>query len=195
MNQIRLFEPSFSDSMESVFRRLLAPWNGEIEAPSLRMRIDVTETPQAYAVEADLPGVNKQDIDVRVHGNVVQIDAQIKRESRKGGNGDRLLRSERYMRAMSRAHLRWLRMSMRTRSRRTTTTGCFLWSCPRSRRKSPAGSPLAEGCARHRLVLVWIKRRCAGALDTSSGSKHFRSLPCTSESWSRSMAVRHPPGP
>lgn len=96
MNQIRLFEPSFSDSMESAFRRLLAPWNGEIEAPSLRMRIDVTETPQAYAVEADLPGVNKQDIDVRVHGNVVQIDAQIKRESRKGGNGDRLLRSERY---------------------------------------------------------------------------------------------------
>ncbi len=96
MNQIRLLEPGFGDSVESAFRRLLAPWNAEIETPSLRMRIDVTETPQAYAVEADLPGVNKQDIDVRVHGNVVQIDAQVKRESRKTSNGDRMLRSERY---------------------------------------------------------------------------------------------------
>lgn len=96
MNQIRLLEPSFGDSIESAFRRLLAPWNGDIETPTLRMRVDVTETPQAYAVEADLPGVNKQDIDVRVHGNVVQIDAEVKRESRKSGDGDRLLRSERY---------------------------------------------------------------------------------------------------
>lgn len=47
MNQIRLIEPGFSDSIESAFRRLLAPWNGDIDTPSLRMRIDVTETPQA----------------------------------------------------------------------------------------------------------------------------------------------------
>jgi HSP20 family protein len=54
-------------------------------------------------VEADLPGVKKDDIDVRVHGNVVQIDAEIKRESRKTGNGDRLLRSERYQGSISRS--------------------------------------------------------------------------------------------
>lgn len=103
MNQLRLIEPGFSDSMESAFRRLLAPWNAEVDTPSLRMRIDVTETPQAYEVEADLPGVKKDDIDVRVHGNVVQIDAEIKRESRKTGNGDRLLRSERYQGSISRS--------------------------------------------------------------------------------------------
>lgn len=103
MNQIRLMEPGFSDSFESAFRRLLAPWNGDIDTPSLRMRIDVTETPQAYEVEADLPGVSKEDINVRVHGNVVQIDAEVKRESRKTSNGDRMLRSERYQGSVSRS--------------------------------------------------------------------------------------------
>ena len=103
MNQIRLLEPGLSDSLENAFRRFLSPWNGEVVAPALRMRIDVTETPQAYAVEADMPGVNKEDIDVRVHGNLVQIDAEIKRQSQRPTNGDKLLRSERYQGSISRS--------------------------------------------------------------------------------------------
>jgi HSP20 family protein len=103
MNQIRLLEPGLSDSLETAFRRFLSPWNGEVDAPALRMRIDVTETPQAYAVEADMPGVNKEDIDVRVHGNLVQIDAEIKRQSQRPSNGDKLLRSERYQGSISRS--------------------------------------------------------------------------------------------
>jgi len=103
MNQIRLLEPGLGDSIETAFRRFLAPWNGDIDVPALRMRIDVTETPQAYAVEADLPGVNKEDIDVRVHGNLVQIDAEIKRQSQRPTNGDKLLRSERYQGSISRS--------------------------------------------------------------------------------------------
>jgi HSP20 family protein len=103
MNQIRLLEPGLSDSLETAFRRFLSPWNGEVDAPALRMRIDVTETPQAYAVEADMPGVNKEDIDVRVHGNLVQIDAEIKRQSQRPTNGDKLLRSERYQGSISRS--------------------------------------------------------------------------------------------
>ena len=83
MTQIRLLEPSFGDSIDNAFRRFLSPWNGELDNPALRMRIDVSETPQAYAIEADLPGVNKDDINVRIHGNMVQIDAEIRRESDK----------------------------------------------------------------------------------------------------------------
>jgi HSP20 family protein len=103
MNQIRLLEPGLSDSLETAFRRFLSPWNGEVDAPALRMRIDVTETPQAYAVEADMPGVNKEDINVRVHGNLVQIDAEVKRQSQRPTNGDKLLRSERYQGSISRS--------------------------------------------------------------------------------------------
>jgi HSP20 family protein len=103
MNQIRLPEPGLGDSIETAFRRFLSPWNGDLDVPALRMRIDVSETPQAYAVHADLPGVNKEDIDVRVHGNLVQIDAEIKRESKQATNGDKLLRSERYQGNISRS--------------------------------------------------------------------------------------------
>lgn len=82
MNQLRLLEPGFGDSVESAIRHFLSPWSSELDSPALRMRIDVKESPQAYAIEADLPGVNKEDIEVRVHGNVVQIDAEVKRESK-----------------------------------------------------------------------------------------------------------------
>ncbi len=103
MNQIRLLEPGLGDTLENAFRRFLTPWNGDIDTPALRMRIDVSETPQSYAVHADLPGVNKEDIDVRVHGNLVQIDAEVKRESKQSSNGDKILRSERYQGSISRS--------------------------------------------------------------------------------------------
>lgn len=38
-------------------------------------------------IKADIPGVKKKDINIRIDGNVVQIDAE--------GNGGNILRSER----------------------------------------------------------------------------------------------------
>jgi HSP20 family protein len=81
---------------------VLAPWSGEIDTSPLRMRLDIAETPEAYEIKADLPGVHKEDIQVRIHGNAVQIDAEIKREKEKK-NGDKVLRSERYQGAVSRS--------------------------------------------------------------------------------------------
>ena len=56
----------------------------------------------AYTVKADIPGVKKEDIKVRIDGNVVQIDAEVKHEKETKGNGDKVLRSERYYGNMSR---------------------------------------------------------------------------------------------
>jgi len=66
------------------------------------MRIDVSEKDNAYQVKADIPGVKKEDINVRIDGNVVQIDAEVKREKETKGNGDKVLRSERYYGNISR---------------------------------------------------------------------------------------------
>ena len=74
-------------------RRFLGPVAGELEAPELKMRIDVSEKDDAYLVKADIPGVKKEDINVRIDGNVVQIDAEVKREKETKGNGDKVLRS------------------------------------------------------------------------------------------------------
>lgn len=59
------------------------------------IRMDVSETDQAYKVKADMPGMNKEDIKIDVHGNQVTISAETKRES-EDKQGESLLRSERY---------------------------------------------------------------------------------------------------
>lgn len=102
MSTLRLLDPTFGDSFESSLRRFFSPSTFEGEAPQLKMRIDVTENEKGYAVKADIPGVKKEDISVRVEGNVVQIDAEAKSEKETRGNGDKVLRSERYFGTISR---------------------------------------------------------------------------------------------
>jgi HSP20 family protein len=102
MSNLRLLDPTFGDSFESSLRRFFSPTAFEGEAPQLKMRIDVTENDKGYAVKADIPGVKKEDISVRVEGNVVQIDAEAKSEKETRGNGDKVLRSERYYGTISR---------------------------------------------------------------------------------------------
>ena len=102
MSNLRLFDPGFSDSFDTAMRRFLAPMASEIHTPELKMRIDVSEKPESYLVKADIPGVKKEDINVRIDGNVVQIDAEVKREKETKGEGDKVLRSERYWGTVSR---------------------------------------------------------------------------------------------
>ena len=102
MSNLRVLDPTFNDSFESAMRRFFSPGVLEAETPALKMRIDVSEKDDAYQVKADIPGVKKEDINVRIDGNVVQIDAEVKREKETKGNGDKVLRSERYWGNISR---------------------------------------------------------------------------------------------
>jgi HSP20 family protein len=103
MSNLRLFEPAFADNFEQTMRRFFSPTAFEGEAPALNMRVDVSEKDNAYQVKADIPGVKKEDINVRIDGNIVQIDAEMKREKETRGNGDKILRSERYYGNVSRS--------------------------------------------------------------------------------------------
>lgn len=102
MNTLRVLDPSFGDNFESTLRRFFSPVAFDSETPALKMRIDVAEQDNAYEVKADIPGVKKEDINVRIDGNVVQIDAEVKREKETKGNGDKILRCERYYGNVSR---------------------------------------------------------------------------------------------
>lgn len=103
-SHLKLFEPSFIDPFESAFRRFLSParLGLDLEAQTLDMRLDISENDKAYVVKADVPGVKKEDINVRIDGNVVQIDAEVKREKEEKGDGGKVLRSERYYGTVSR---------------------------------------------------------------------------------------------
>ena len=103
MSNIRLLDPVFGDNFDAALRRFFSPALPEgDQPPHMKMRIDVTENDKAYNVKADIPGVKKEDIHVRVDGNVVQIDAQTQSAKETRGDGDKVLRSERYYGSISR---------------------------------------------------------------------------------------------
>ena len=104
MSSLRLLDPAFGDPFEGTLRRFFSsPAMLEGDAPQLKMRIDVSENEKAYKVQADLPGVKKEDIDVRVDGNVVSISAETRSEKETRGDGDRVLRCERTYGTISRS--------------------------------------------------------------------------------------------
>ena len=103
MANLRLFEPALSDPFETIFKRFMAPVRLEMENGSLDMRLDVAEMDGIYKVRADLPGVKKDDINVRIDGNIIQIDAEVKADPALQASGVKLLRSERLQGALSRA--------------------------------------------------------------------------------------------
>ena len=64
-------------------------------AAAAQLRVDVTEDDKSYSVRAEIPGVKKEDINVAVDGNQVEISAEVKNE-KAIKDGEKLLRSERY---------------------------------------------------------------------------------------------------
>ena len=79
---------------------MLRPLHGD-PMPS-QIRIDVSETDEAFEVKAEMPGVNKDDIDIQIRNSLVSISAEMKQEDRETKD-DRILRSERYFGRVSRS--------------------------------------------------------------------------------------------
>lgn len=73
---------------------------GEVSAPALK--VDVKERENAYAIHAEVPGVNKEDIHVSIDGAVVSISAE-RREEKEVKEGEQVLRSERYFGKVARS--------------------------------------------------------------------------------------------
>jgi HSP20 family protein len=83
-----------ADPFDEAFRGFLRPWRWEVAAETPQIRLDVDETDTAYTVNAEIPGVRKEDINVNIAGNQVSISAEVKKDSEEKKDG-RLLRSER----------------------------------------------------------------------------------------------------
>jgi HSP20 family protein len=94
MNELRLNDLFDLDPSESTFRGLLRPWRLDAPDRAPQIRLDVSEADGSYLVKADIPGVRKEDIDVRIDGNQVTISAELKQEKEEK-SGSRVLRSER----------------------------------------------------------------------------------------------------
>jgi HSP20 family protein len=85
------FDDRFEDLVRGFFRPALASGNGNTP----QIKVDVTENEKNYVVQAEIPGVKKDEINVAIDGNQVSISAEVKRET-EAKEGNRLLRNERY---------------------------------------------------------------------------------------------------
>jgi HSP20 family protein len=94
MNELRVNDLFDLDPFESSFRNMLRPWRLEGVERAPQIKIDISEQEGSYAVKADIPGVRKEDIDIRIDRNQVTISAEVKKEKEEKKDG-RVLRSER----------------------------------------------------------------------------------------------------
>ena len=91
------------DPLDDFFRGFFVrpvDFAGEKDAPVVK--IDVKEQEKNYLVHAEVPGVKKEDIHVAIDGAVVSISAE-RREEKDVREGERVLRSERYVGKVSRS--------------------------------------------------------------------------------------------
>lgn len=94
MNDLRVNDLFKLEPLEGGLFNLLRPWRLEGAERTPQIRIDLSEADGSYAVKAEIPGVRKEDIDVRIDGNQVTISAEVKQEKEEK-EGQRVLRSER----------------------------------------------------------------------------------------------------
>ena len=96
MANILRYEP-FGDAFDNLLRGFLVrPAAYEGQAPAAgRIKIDVSEKDDAYLVQAEIPGVRKEDIQVSVDGDEVSISAESCAE-KEVKEGERVLHRERY---------------------------------------------------------------------------------------------------
>jgi len=103
MNQLEkinrnLFSDFVKDNSFADF--IIKPLYGKYLPESIN--VDIAENATAYHLTAEIPGVNKDDIDVKVHGDTVTISTEIK-QNKEEKKDERVVKSERYYGYVSRS--------------------------------------------------------------------------------------------
>jgi HSP20 family protein len=94
-----LFDDFFKDVAPGFYVR---PLHGDSLPSPSQIKIDVRESPSAYTVVAEVPGVAKEDIHVTVEGSVVTLRAEIKQHDSQRED-EKVLRTERYYGSVARS--------------------------------------------------------------------------------------------
>jgi HSP20 family protein len=104
MNALSLFNPALASDVFDAFDRgfgLYTPLaNAAITAP----RVDVRETPTAYLMEMDLPGLSEKDVEISLKDRVLTISSikEASKEEKKTDEGVEYLIKERHSSAFER---------------------------------------------------------------------------------------------
>lgn len=105
MSNVTRYDPFSLEPVADLFQGFFRPMRNLAfsgETPLSDIKIDVSESDTGYTVKAELPGVDKKDIDVKIDGNLVSITAKAER-SKETKEGERVIRRERYSGVISRS--------------------------------------------------------------------------------------------
>lgn len=95
------YNSPFERLMDNMFEEFLAPLESQESAISTP-RMNVVENDQAFIVEADMPGVAKEDIKLSVDNRRVSIEGEVKRETTQK-DGQNMLHAERVISKFTRS--------------------------------------------------------------------------------------------
>ena len=104
MKAVTLYRPSVLENALSGFDRYMESFFGDnFLSPSDRIfnrlpSVDVRETEKSYIIEAELPGFEEKDIQIRLDGSNLTIEskkAEERNEDSKAGEGNYLIRERR----------------------------------------------------------------------------------------------------
>lgn len=99
LTRTNLFDDFFRDVAPGFY---VKPLHGDPLPTPAQIKVDVKESDRLYTVQAEIPGVSKEDIQVSLDGNVVTLRAEVKQLDSQSGD-EKVLRSERYFGAVSRS--------------------------------------------------------------------------------------------
>ena len=103
MARLQVYDPFATPAgIDELFRGFFRPVRASDRNAPAAIKVDVTENEKGYVVQAEIPGVAKDQIQVAVEGNQVTIAAEVKRDG-ETKDGERVLRTERYRGAVYRS--------------------------------------------------------------------------------------------
>ena len=101
MSNLRVYDPFLIEPFEEMFGSWLRPQRAQAPAAP-QISIEVRETEKDFQIKAQIPGMKKEDIDVKIDGDMVSISAESREEKEEKKDG-KVLRSEIRYGAASRA--------------------------------------------------------------------------------------------
>jgi HSP20 family protein len=102
MANVTRYDP-FGDLVDDFLKGFFVrPITAEGATGAPRLKVEVSEQAEAFKVQAEIPGVKKDEIQVAIDGDQVSITAEVRKE-RDVKEGERVIHSERYYGKVARA--------------------------------------------------------------------------------------------
>ena len=102
MANVTRYDP-FGDLVDDFLKGFFVrPITAETATGAPRLKVEVSEQPEAFKVQVEIPGVKKDEIQVAIDGDQVSITAEVRKE-KDVKEGERVIHSERYYGKVARA--------------------------------------------------------------------------------------------